>query len=540
MTVQPWIPTLGSAALTGLLDRADRLVGAAGRADLAERLALARSWTAGRPLRVAVCARTDAEGEPLARALRATAAAALPGAVFVDLPGRHGADRRSLGELADVVLFASEARRGYGPAELAALERLVVHGVPVIGVLTGHESTPDLTAVLEADRRALRSAGIDTPTIPLLPVSTSLCEQGHRYDDRAALVSSGIPQLLEFLRDGLDLPVGPRLREAVVTEVRRSADQLGPGWSAELARLRVQAAPPGDLRRLAVAELDRAQQRSADWQIALSDGMADLCAQADFDLRERLRGVLSYADGELLSGRALKDWSGFDTALRQRIDQAVREDQAMVHDRAVALSRTVARALAGPAEGATNGLARPRITMAAPDEVLLRIDPTDPPLVGGGVVSRVVNGIRGSYGGILMVGVLTSLAGLSLISVYSVGAGVLLGVYTFFEDRRNVRERRTAEGRAVAARLLDDANFRAGDHQRTQLRALHRTLRDHFTAINDQRLRAAADAVRAADEGAAVLTEQHRARIVELEELLAELDDVRGRSGSRPVPVVAG
>jgi len=42
-----------------------------------------------------------------------------------------------------------------------------------------------------------------------------------------------------------------------------------------------------------------------------------------------------------------------------------------------------------------------------------------------------VNSLRGSYGGVLMVGVLTSLAGLQLISVWSVGAGLLLGAFTF-------------------------------------------------------------------------------------------------------------
>ena len=39
---------------------------------------------------------------------------------------------------------------------------------------------------------------------------------------------------------------------------------------------------------------------------------------------------------------------------------------------------------------------------------------------------------------------------------------------------------------------------------RTQLRAVHRALRDHFTQINDQRLRTAVDAVRAATDTASV------------------------------------
>jgi hypothetical protein len=157
-----------------------------------------------------------------------------------------------------------------------------------------------------------------------------------------------------------------------------------------------------------------------------------------------------------------------------------------------------------------------------------------PPEGGGSLLSRIVNSVRGSYGGILMVGVLTSLAGQSLISVYSVAAGLLLGVFTFFEDRKNSLERRRAEARVSAAKLLDAANFRIGDDQRTQLRALHRTLRDHFTVVNDERLRDAADAVRTAstDDGAA------QARIAELESGLVELSELRARlsTGQHPAP----
>jgi len=203
----------------------------------------------------------------------------------------------------------------------------------------------------------------------------------------------------------------------------------------------------------------------------------------------------------------------------------------MVRDRAAVLAETVGRELAGTAPGVSSGFTRPRFVLAAPDETLVRVTPMDPPAAGGGVLSRAVNSLRGSYGGILMVGVLTSLAGLSLISVYSVGAGVLLGVFTYFEDRKNIRERRMAEGRATSAKLLDDVNFRAGDHQRAQLRAIHRTLRDHFTVINDERLRVAAEAVRAADEGGSDAAGSPE-RIAEIESHLVELDDVRARWGS--------
>jgi hypothetical protein len=83
-----------------------------------------------------------------------------------------------------------------------------------------------------------------------------------------------------------------------------------------------------------------------------------------------------------------------------------------------------------------------------------------------------------------------------------------------------------------AAKLLDATNFRIGDDQRTQLRVVHRTLRDHFTVINDERLREAADAVRTAstDDGSAL------ARIAELESGLVELTELRQRLSAGAYP----
>jgi hypothetical protein len=148
----------------------------------------------------------------------------------------------------------------------------------------------------------------------------------------------------------------------------------------------------------------------------------------------------------------------------------------------------------------------------------------------GGMFARVVNSVRGSYGGILMVGVLTSLAGLSLISVWSVTAGVLLGLFTFWEDRKNGKERGKAEAKMAVSKLMDSVNFRVGDELRAQLRAVHRTLRDHFTEINDQRLRAASDAVRAAVDAAQLNGGQRDTRLSQLQNYLAELRQLRIRA----------
>ncbi len=65
----------------------------------------------------------------------------------------------------------------------------------------------------------------------------------------------------------------------------------------------------------------------------------------------------------------------------------------------------------------------PTVEFVEPVEALRGLRPMERPS-SGAVSARLVNGLRGCYGGILMVGVLTSLAGMKLISPWSVAAGV--------------------------------------------------------------------------------------------------------------------
>jgi hypothetical protein len=523
----------GSTDLIRLLERADHLAGQAGRTDLAERLGVVRSWLAGRPLCVAVSAGAGS-GSALARSLHGVSSRMLPGASFVDAPGSSGVGRTAPPGSADVVLFVTDARRDYGRAELDALARLRAQYPQVVGILANYEACPDLAAAQAAVRHRLQAAGLDTPSVPLLPVSVAMCESARARNDDASLVASGVPQLAEYLRDQVNSGLDDRLRDAALIELRGVVEHLLPGWSDELTRLQGEVGTPGRRQDAAVAELDRRQRLSTSWQIALADGVTELGAQVDFDLRERLREVLESADEEIVKGDPFGDWPAFDASVHDRVRDAVTADYQVLRDRATTLATRVASELAGTPDGSTGGIALPRIRAQEPQDALRRIVAMPPPEGGGSLLSRIVNSVRGSYGGILMVGVLTSLAGQSLISVYSVGAGVLLGVFTFFEDRKNSLERRRAEGRVSAAKLLDATNFRIGDDQRTQLRVVHRTLRDHFTVINDERLREAADAVRTAstDDGST------RARIAELESGLVELTELRQRLSTGAYPAV--
>ncbi len=517
-----------SVELISLLDQANRLAEAVDRPDLVERLARAQAQLAARRMRVVVVGAPGQGATSLVQVLQRAPADRLPGASFADAAGAAGSSRPEPGA-ADVVLFVSDAGHEYGAAELDALARIRAQGTALAGVLTKIDVHPRWAEVQRANRSLLQAANLDSPTIPLLPVSAALCEDGRQRGDDSLSVASGVPQLLDFLRDRIGTRVDPALRDWVLGEVRAVTDELGKIWNRELDALHGSGDSPQQRQQRAVAELERRQRLSAQWQLALSDGATELMAQVDFDLRDRLREVMERADEHITTTNPLPNWQQFDQSMRGEVQDRVLANFELAAQRSQQLAEQVAAKLAGNQDGSHTGVALPQVRVTGADEALRRVKPMEPPN-SGGVFARVVNSVRGSYGGILMVGVLTSLAGLALISFYSVAAGVLLGLFTFWEDRKHGHERGQAEAKMAVSKLMDNVNFRVGDELRSQLRAMHRTLRDHFTEINDQRLRTAADAVRATVDDAAVNGGQRDAQLTQLQNYLTELRRLRIRA----------
>jgi hypothetical protein len=103
-----------------------------------------------------------------------------------------------------------------------------------------------------------------------------------------------------------------------------------------------------------------------------------------------------------------------------------------------------------------------------------------------GKAQKVVTGLRGSYGGVVMIGMLSSVAGLGLFNPLSVGAGLVLGRMAFKEDKENRVLRARAEAKTNVRRFVDDVSFVVGKESRDRLRIIHRTLRDHYRDIGNE------------------------------------------------------
>ena len=522
-----------SGELIGLLDQAHHLANSARRPDLVDRLARVRARLAGREMRIVMVGGPDQGATSLVRVLNQTRQDRLPGASFMDAPGGRGANQIPVPDAttADAVLFVSDASHEYRAPELDALARIRAQGIPVAGVLTKIDVHPRWSDVQQANRERLREADLDAPPIPLLPVSSVLSDSARQRGDKSLTVASGLPQLVDFLRDRMSTTVDRGLRDAVFGELRAVADQLTARWKSELDQLGGgTSANPMERHQRALAELERRQQLSVNWQLALADGATELMAQVEHDLRDRLRTAVRLAERDITKSNPVPRWEQFDIWLRAQVSESVQANFQLTRERSRQLAERVGAQLAGNPDGPPVGVSLPHVRVNNPDEALARLRSMElPDSAKGGVVPRLINSLRGSYGGVLMVGVLTSLAGFVLINPWSIGAGVLLGLFTFWEDRKNGKERAKAEAKVAVSKLMDEVIFLVGDDSRAQLRRVHRTLRDHFTVVNDQRLRAASDAVRTASEATQLGNGQHDPRITELRANLAELGQLRGR-----------
>ena len=220
------------------------------------------------------------------------------------------------------------------------------------------------------------------------------------------------------------------------------------------------------------------RDKASRWQQTLNDLVSDLVSDVEYDLRDRLRAVTGDAEEALEETDPAKTWDQFAPWLSERVSEATATNVVYAEERTRWLAKRVAVLFAEDGEGLLPtldlgdraGTADPVRLLAAPDNEKF------------GLSQSLMIGMRGSYGGVLMIGMITTVAGMALLNPLSLGAGVLLGSKTLFDERRRARRRRQAEAKQAVRRHVDDVVFRVGKNTRDMLREVQRTLRDHFSA----------------------------------------------------------
>ncbi|MEE2034713.1 dynamin family protein [Rhodococcus chondri] len=453
------------------------------------------------------------------------------GLVFVDTPGvgghgnPHTAATLGLLASADAVFVVSDTSQEFTAPEMSFLRQ--VHSLcPGSAVLlTKTDLYPHWRDIVAADRAHLQRAGLD---LPLLAVSSLLREFALRTNDASLQEESGFAGVYEFLREQVIARNADAARSAVAHDVGTVVEHIALSLASELAALR-----EPDAGAAAVAELQRAKAtaealrtRAARWQTTLADGIADLAADIDHDLRDRLRRVTRDAEAAVDECDPGSEWPRLGQWLGEQVAESVGDNFVWAHERALTLAETVSGHFA-----IDDAAQLPALHLADLSGLLEPVEGLADLESGRiGVGQKVLVGMKGSYGGVLMFGLVTTLMGMALVNPISVGAGVVLGTKAYRDDKQARVAKRRADAKVAIRKFTDDVSFQVGKESKDRLRWIQRRLRDHFTEIADQTLRSLSESLEAAKDAATIEHRERQQRIAELDAHVAVSTDLRTRA----------
>ncbi|WP_425302703.1 dynamin family protein [Nocardia wallacei] len=473
---------------------------------------------------------------PVARLeIRAPSPLLADGIVVIDTPAIGGRAAGALGlvSTADAVLLLSDASTELTEPEVEFLRQAQRLCPAVALVLTKLDLYPHWRQVLHADQAHLRRHGLD---LPVLPVSALLRTHALRLRDEQLGRESGFGPLYDFLR-----AVVTRGRtatgRAVALDISSAAEHLALALGSELVALRDPERGAAAIRELRAAktQAEELQRRTATWQQTLGDGVTDLAAEIDHDLRGRLRGIARTAEEWIDENDPGRHWDRMAEWLSTTVDTAIGDNLVWTHRCGVLLAERVGEHFA-EFGGVDLPHVRPDPGSGEPGAGVALSD-LEPEL---GLGHKLLVGLRGSYGGLVMVGLAGTVAGLALVNPLSLGAGMLLGGKAFRDDKRERQVRRRAEAKAAVRRYLDDVAFEAGKQSRDRLHRIHRLLRDHFTGIAERSLRSLSDSLQAAQDAAGVETARRAERCAELERQLRVVAELRRYADAMLPPAGTG
>jgi hypothetical protein len=450
------------------------------------------------------------------------------GLELVDTPGVgglssvHGAATMAMLPSADAVLLVSDASQEYTGPELEFLRQASKVCPNVACVLTKIDLYPEWRRIAELNRAHLATVNIEAE---LMSVSSTLRVQSIRTQDTDLDAESGFPALISYLRERVVGQADLLARRSTVHDVLVVTDQLAGGLRAEQTAQLDPEATQGVIKQLTEAQQRAAalKERSARWQHTLNDGVTDLNADIDFDLRDRMREIARLAEEEVdRSGDPKKTWDQLATWVEQEVASAASANLVWATQRARWLATQVADHFS---EEEDRLLPKLRTEVA---DVLGEVRAMQ--LREGesfGVGRQALAGLRGGYVGIVMVVVLGSFVGLTLVNPFAIGAGLLLGGKTITDERRRIASRRQNDAKVAVRRYIDDVIFQASKETRDMLRRIQRDLRDHFTTQAEETSRSLTDSLRAAERSVKTSKGDRERRLAEITSELERLATLR-------------
>lgn len=465
------------------------------------------------------------------------------GLAFVDTPGvgGHGQPHLSatLGLLpdADALIMVSDTSQELTEPEMWFIRQ--AHRICPVSLLVATKTDlyPHWRDIVSTNAGHLQRAGVP---MGIVPVSSHLRSHALTLNDQELNEESNFPSIVKFLSERVLSRETDRVRDTVLSEIRSAAEQLTMSAGSELAVVN----DPGLRDRLA-ADLERRKHEALDaleqtalWQQVLGDGFTDLSTDVDHDMRARFRALTEDIERQIDSCDPTRHWAEIGADVEEAVATAVGDNFVWAYQRAEALADDVARSFAA---AGLDSVISPELSpreMGGDFGGLNSLAQLDSKPAGKG--QKVVTGLRGSYGGVVMIGMLSSVAGLGLFNPLSVGAGLLLGRMAYKEDKENRLLRARAEAKTNVRRFVDDVSFMVGKESRDRLKVIHRTLRDHYRDIANEITRSLNESLQSTIAAAHIEEAKRDNRVRELERQLNILNQVTDNVDKLTAQVTVG
>ena len=117
-----------------------------------------------------------------------------------------------------------------------------------------------------------------------------------------------------------------------------------------------------------------------------------------------------------------------------------------------------------------------------------------------GVGTQGMSALRGSYGGLLMFGMLGRMAGLAMANPATIVIGLFMGRSALRGEKERQLAMRRNQARQAHRKYTDEVGFVVGKDSRDTLRRTQRRMRDFFAARAEELHRSTSEALNAAQQ----------------------------------------
>jgi hypothetical protein len=474
------------------------------------------------------------------------------GLVLVDTPGvgglagTHAAITLNALPMADAVLFVSDASQEYSGPELDFLDtarRMCPH---VVGLLTKTDFYPEWRKILDLDRGHLRDRDLD---FPVLTISSELRRLAVERGDATLNQESGFPALERFLRDDIAARGERIVLDGVRAVAERVVGEVEAQYRAEHEALADPAVQERRLSELAEAEARASAQRqgSARWDVTLADGITDLNRDATHDLDGHLRKFYEESDAAVDGLDPAESREEYEQWLYRRAAEHLAANDEMVRARVAELvARVEAHFVADGGDSGTSvamGAAlggTMEVEIGSLNQAIARTGEVRETQKRDDKIGTGVAALRGSYGGMMMFGIMGKIIGLALVNPVSLVLGGLLTVRTVKELRKQSLHQRRHTTKIDGQKYIGELALAARKDNGDRLERIRRQLRDRYQQRAREHQEALASALATAKADAKRNDTERTQRMADLEAELRRIAKLRSVINSAFAPDPAG